>query len=226
MELHRSQTCLSHAMSQKSSLAPQGESDRAADIARRRLQKRLIRRTLFGCLLASLSVVVVYQTMEPLFPDTVVSNNFRHAEPPPISVEPEISGMPGASIATAPITLASGVPPESETSSSFSKAIPVSIVQSPASEAPRSPSESRGMAGVDFERLLAGALPSEASESARAETIERIKQAVATCVSAHAFVLVLDTSGKSINGIPVVMRADGIFDLTDEVRAELGHARK
>lgn len=213
-------------MRKKSSLVPQCESHRATDIARRRLQQRRIRRTLFGCLLASLSVVVVYQTMDPPSFETVVSNNLRHAEPPPISVEPEISGMPGASIATAPITLASRVPPESETRSSFSKAIPVSIVQSPTTKAPRSPSESRGLAGVDFERLLAGALPSEASESARAETIERIKQAVATCVSAHDFALVLDTSGKSINGIPVVMQADGIFDLTDEVRAELRRARK
>ena len=82
-------------------------------------------------------------------------------------------------------------------------------------------SGSLAVAVVDVERLLAELLPDGASPDTRAQSIRDIQRATSRRATAHNLDLVFDMSGKSLNAIPFISSAAGVFDLTEEVRHEL-----
>ena len=82
-------------------------------------------------------------------------------------------------------------------------------------------SGSLAVAVVDVERLLAELLPDGASPEMRAQSIRDIQQATSSRAAAHNLDLVFDMSGKSLNNVPVISSAAGVFNLTEEVRHEL-----
>ena len=77
------------------------------------------------------------------------------------------------------------------------------------------------IAVVDVERLLAELLPEVASPETRAQTLLDIQQATSRVASARNFDLVVNNSGKSLNEVPFIVSAAGVFDLTEEIRREL-----
>ncbi len=79
----------------------------------------------------------------------------------------------------------------------------------------------RAIAVVDVERLLAELLPDAASPDTRAQTIRDIQRATSRLAAARNLDLVFDSSGKSLNKVPVISSAAGVADLTEEVRHAL-----
>ena len=73
-----------------------------------------------------------------------------------------------------------------------------------------------------MDKLLLVHPPVSGSPEARANAINDIQRATALCATAHDCVVVLDISGKSRKGIPLVMSAAETFDLTEEVMQQLG----
>jgi Skp family chaperone for outer membrane proteins len=74
---------------------------------------------------------------------------------------------------------------------------------------------------VDVARLLEAHPPISLSQDAKTEAVLEIERAISARVTVHAFSLVFDVSGQSLNGVPVVMASPRAFDLTDEVLQEL-----
>ena len=77
------------------------------------------------------------------------------------------------------------------------------------------------IAVVDVERLVVAMVPNPEATEMRAKTIQAIQQAIANRAAVYNLTLVLDISGDSLNGVPFVLSASGVFDLTDEVHEEL-----
>jgi hypothetical protein len=75
---------------------------------------------------------------------------------------------------------------------------------------------------VDTDKLLLVHPPASDSPEARAKAISDIQQATAFCAAAHDCAVVLDVSGKTLNGTPLVISAVETFDLTEEVTQQLG----
>jgi hypothetical protein len=83
----------------------------------------------------------------------------------------------------------------------------------------RGPPEAIGF--VDTDRLLAAHPPASDSQEARASAISDIQRATASCAIAHECAVVVDISGKTVNGVPFLLSAAEILDLTDEVMQRL-----
>lgn len=92
------------------------------------------------------------------------------------------------------------------------------------SEAILSGSHRGQIATVDIQSLLTAYAPTDAPESTRNAIREQIMQSVRHCSGRRGYPLVLDRSGKSLNGVNVVHFAGGVADLTEEVREELRRA--
>jgi hypothetical protein len=55
------------------------------------------------------------------------------------------------------------------------------------------------------------------SDRLRGEIVADLRRRVSVAAAAHDLDFVLDTTGQSANGVPVVMHASGFIDLTDEI---------
>jgi hypothetical protein len=78
------------------------------------------------------------------------------------------------------------------------------------------------IAVVDGDRLLTVHPPISQSAAARADAINEIERATAACGAAHNCAVVLNRSGRSLNGVPIDLYSDEQLDLTDEVVRFLG----
>ena len=74
---------------------------------------------------------------------------------------------------------------------------------------------------VDVNRVLAALPTAPDSPDARENAIQRIQRAVAVCATAHGCAIVLDMSGNTEDGVPVVLSAVEKLDLTEEVAQQL-----
>lgn len=83
----------------------------------------------------------------------------------------------------------------------------------------RGPPEAIGF--VDTDRLLAAHPPASDSSEARASAINDIQRATASCAVLHECAVVVDSSGKSVNGAPFLLSTVETLDLTDEVLQRL-----
>jgi hypothetical protein len=84
------------------------------------------------------------------------------------------------------------------------------------------PSLRRQIATVDIQSLLAAYTPTDAPESMRKEIRNSILQSVKRFAESGGYPLILDCSGKSLNGVDVVQfTGGGVADLTEEIREEL-----
>ena len=81
--------------------------------------------------------------------------------------------------------------------------------------------DSRPMALVDLAQLLAAYPPADDTPEARQAALQRIRQAIARQAPAHGFVVVMDRSMQDQWGIPMVLSARGLFDLTAAVEQDL-----
>ncbi len=86
---------------------------------------------------------------------------------------------------------------------------------------PLTGAQSEAIGVVDVGRLLAVHPPASDSQEARANAISDIQRATAWRAAAHDCVVVLDSSGNSQSGWPVVLSAVETFDLTEEVMQQL-----
>ena len=77
------------------------------------------------------------------------------------------------------------------------------------------------IAFVDAKSISTTLIAKDDSSEVRAEIAERIRSAIAHRAVAHNLDLVLDKSGNSTNGVPVVLFSRKALDLTEEVRQEL-----
>ena len=84
-----------------------------------------------------------------------------------------------------------------------------------------SPPNSRPMAQVDLAQLLAAFPPVDGTPEARQATLTRIRQAIARQASVHGFMVVMDRSMQDEWGVPMVLSARGLFDLTAAVEQDL-----
>ena len=85
-------------------------------------------------------------------------------------------------------------------------------------EVPLSPRHQGQIATVDIQTLLTAYTPTDASESTRKAIREKIAQAVKHYSESRHYLLILDRSGQSLNGVNVVQFTGGVTDLTEEVR--------
>lgn len=81
--------------------------------------------------------------------------------------------------------------------------------------------DSRPMALVDLAQLLAAYPPADDTPEARQAALQRIRQAIARQAPAHGFVVVMDRSMRDEWGVPMVLSARGLFDLTAAVEQDL-----
>lgn len=81
--------------------------------------------------------------------------------------------------------------------------------------------DSRPMAQVDLAQLLVACPPADDTPEARQATLARIRQAIARQASAHGFMVVMDRSMQDEWGVPMVLSARGLFDLTAAVEQDL-----
>jgi outer membrane protein len=63
-------------------------------------------------------------------------------------------------------------------------------------------------------------------QAKRAEIVTDIKDAVAKKCSVEGYTLVLDSSGKTLNGISAVIYVNSAFDLTDDIIKDLNRGQK
>lgn len=77
------------------------------------------------------------------------------------------------------------------------------------------------IAVVDFESILVGLLPTVASKSARENVTSQVQRAVERRAAKGDIALILDKSSKSLNDVLIIIRADGVLDLTEEIREEI-----
>ena len=80
---------------------------------------------------------------------------------------------------------------------------------------------SRPMALVDLAQLLAAYPPADDTPEARKAALQPIRQAIARQSSVHGFVVVMDRSMQDEWGVPMVLSARGLFDLTAAVEQDL-----
>ena len=97
---------------------------------------------------------------------------------------------------------------------------PVDLSSSPGPAAAPAPN-SRLMAQVDLAQLLAACPPADDTPEALQTTLARIRQAIARQASAHDFMVVMDRSMQDEWGVPMVLSARGLFDLTTAVEQDL-----
>lgn len=97
---------------------------------------------------------------------------------------------------------------------------PVTPASSPVPTVSPAPN-SRSMAQVDLAQLLAACPPADGTPEARQAALQRIRQAIAQQASAHGFVVVMDRSMQDEWGVPMVLSARGLFDLTAAVEQDL-----
>jgi hypothetical protein len=79
---------------------------------------------------------------------------------------------------------------------------------------------------VDVARLTRANPPKTNDTEAKKEAMRVIESAISSRASAHAFSLVFDISGNSLNGAPVVLGAPKAIDLTEELQAKLARESK
>ncbi|MES2469617.1 MAG: hypothetical protein V4675_20105 [Verrucomicrobiota bacterium] len=111
-------------------------------------------------------------------------------------------------------TMENGSPPAAA-------ALPPVDLSSSAVTAGVSPPNSRPMAQVDLAQLLAACPSDEDTPEARQATLSRIRQAIARQASVHGFMVVIDRSMQDEWGVPMVLSARGLFDLTAAVELDL-----
>jgi hypothetical protein len=70
---------------------------------------------------------------------------------------------------------------------------------------------------VDLDKLLLARPPENEWPEARTDAIAEIQRATVSSAIAHDCAVVLDVSGNSRNGVPVVLFAAETLDLTGEV---------
>ena len=151
------------------------------------------------------------------WPDLDVGKRSFAIDLPPVEIPIEtLALVPNESlrISTGTITLSESITenaPENDNTSDGNKQ----------TEATLSPSHQGQIATVDIQSLLTTYTPTDASESTRKAIRERIVQAVKLCSESRRFLLILDRSGQSLNGVNVVQFAGGVTDLTEEIRKEL-----
>jgi hypothetical protein len=74
---------------------------------------------------------------------------------------------------------------------------------------------------VDLAQLLAAYPPADDTPEARKAALQRIRQAIVRQSSVHGFVVVMDRSMQDEWGVPMVLSAYGLFDLTAAVEQDL-----
>lgn len=97
---------------------------------------------------------------------------------------------------------------------------PVGLSSSPGPMGTRSLNSSP-IALVDLAQLLAAYPPADDTPEARKAALQRIRQAIARQSSVHGFVVVMDRSMQDEWGVPMVLSAYGLFDLTAAVEQDL-----
>lgn len=80
---------------------------------------------------------------------------------------------------------------------------------------------SRPMAQVDLAQLLVACPPADDTPEARQAALTRIRQAIARQAQVHGFMVVMDRSMEDERGVPMVLSARGLFDLTAAVEQDL-----
>ncbi len=154
------------------------------------------------------------------WPDLDLGKRSFEIDFPPVEIPIETPALvpnENLRISTGTITLSESInenAPEENNTSDGSKQ----------NEATLSPSHQEQIATVDIQSLLTAFTPTDAPESTRKAIREKIMQAVKHYAETGRYLLILDRSGQSLNGVNVVQVAGGVTDLTEEIRKEIQRA--